>query len=214
MLARFINFVRTGGALNYYLVILIKIFTLSFFLYLVFWPFYPELSYELSLDKQERASFAKEIDHVKQETEGLVAELPRPEHPEQDNRIIITKIGVNAPVIISDSEEALERGAWLLPQGSTPDKGGNTIIAGHRFKYKPPSSLTFYLFHKLSVGDIVSVLWQGESYFYTIKEIKIVEPTAVEILDPSDDPILTLFTCHPLYSTEKRLVVWADLLSF
>jgi len=80
------------------------------------------------------------------------------------------------------------------------------------------------LFDKLAVGDAVAVVWQGppasqaralragQNYFYRIREIKIVDQYDLSILASSDTPILTLFTCHPLFSQEQRLVVIADLL--
>ena len=129
------------------------------------------------------------------------------------NRVIIAKIGVNAPIIDSASEDlALSRGAWRIPGSSTPDKAGNTVITGHRFKYLPPSNLTFYLFNKLKTGDIVSVIWQKKDYYYKIKEIKTVNPRDLSILEKTEKPTLTLFTCDPIYSQKNRLVIIAELI--
>ena len=89
---------------------------------------------------------------------------------------------------------------------------GNTVITGHRFKYLPPHNLTFYLFHKLEAGDIFSVIWNEQDYYYRIKEVKIVDKTEVSILDSTEEPTVTLFTCHPIYSTEQRLVVVGELI--
>jgi sortase A len=97
-----------------------------------------------------------------------------------------------------------------LPDSSTPDQGGNTVITGHRFKYLPPNNLTFYLFDKLAAGDIISVIWHEQEYYYRIKETKIVDKTETSILNQTREPILTLFTCHPIYSEENRLVVIAE----
>ena len=124
------------------------------------------------------------------------------------NRVIIEKIGVNAPIIESDSaKEGLDKGSWRMPQSSTPAKGGNTVLTGHRFKYLPPHNLTFYLFHELEAGDEVLVIWEKRDYYYRITESKIVPATEVSILDPTEDPILTMFTCDPIYSTKNRLVI-------
>lgn len=129
------------------------------------------------------------------------------------NRLIIPKIGVNAPIIESaDENYGLDRGVWRLPKSSTPEEQGNMIITGHRFKYLPPSNLTFYLFHKLEKGDIASVIWEGKIYYYRIKEIKIVNADDVSILKQSDKPILTMYTCDPIYSTKNRLTVIGELI--
>lgn len=129
------------------------------------------------------------------------------------NRIIINKIGVDMPIIVSDSEkEGLSKGSWLLPNTSTPDQGGNTVLSAHRWKYLPPSKLTFYLLNKVETGDIVSVVWEKKNYYYKVRETRVVDNTAINILNPTNKPILTLFTCHPVYSTKNRLVVIADLM--
>ena len=50
-----------------------------------------------------------------------------------DNRVIIPKIGVDI-AYGTDGKAALDRGAWWrYPDRGNPDKGGNFIIAAHRF---------------------------------------------------------------------------------
>ncbi len=39
-----------------------------------------------------------------------------------------------------------------------------------------------------------------------------MDKTEVSILDPTEEPTVTLFTCHPIYSTEQRLVVVGELI--
>ena len=129
------------------------------------------------------------------------------------NTLIIPKIGVDIKIIGGEDENyGLDRGSWKLPKSSTPDETGNMILTGHRFKYLPPSNTTFYLFHKLEVGDIASVIWNNESYYYKIKEIKIVSGDDISILKQTNTSTLTMYTCDPIYSTENRLVVIADLI--
>ena len=61
------------------------------------------------------------------------------------------------------------------------------------------------------MGDLVSIVWQEKDYLYRIKETKIVEATEVSVLDTTAEPILTMFTCHPIYSTAQRLVIVSEL---
>lgn len=183
---------------------------LALLLYLILLPLYPAVRYKLASQGQAQSDW-QSLEVVKKQTEEVANHLSTAEFAVSPNRVIISKIGVNAPIIESTSEAyALSRGAWLLPNTSTPAKGGNTVISGHRFKYLPPNNLTFYLFHKLVKGDIVSVLWQNKEYYYKIKEIKVVKPTDLSILAPTAKPTLTLFTCDPIYSTENRLVIIAE----
>ena len=128
------------------------------------------------------------------------------------NRVIIPKIGVNAKVVEGESEQALQKGAWHLPSTSTPDQGSNTVITGHRFRFLPPNNTTFYLLDKLGAGDQITVIWEDKEYQYIVKETKVVTPDQVEILNPSEQSILTLFTCTPLFTSEKRLVIISELI--
>lgn len=135
------------------------------------------------------------------------------EYDVSPNRVIIAKIGVNTPIVDSaNGDYALSKGAWRIPESSAPDKGGNTVITGHRFKYLPPSNLTFYLFHELEIGDTVLAIWQDKKYYYKIKEIKTVAARDLSILNQTEDSILTLFTCDPIYSQKNRLVVIGELI--
>ena len=194
------------------LVYTLELLAVGLFIYLITLPFYPELKYKINKNNLNNEE-SKEIEKVEEKTNNIINSLPESEYKVSRDRLIIAKIGVNAPIVQTDNGEyGLSIGAWLTPDGSTPDKGGNTIITGHRFKYLPPSNLTFYLFHKLEKNDIVSVLWKGEMYFYKIREIKVVKNTDLSVLEPSEKPILTMFTCHPIYSTENRMVVIADLM--
>ncbi len=195
------------------LVYILELLAVSLFVYLIFLPFYPELKYRAVYNQAEKAEESKEIEKVEEKTSEAIKGLPESDYAVSPNRLIITKIGVNAPIVQTDNEAyGLAMGAWLMPDGSTPDKGGKTIITGHRFKYLPPSNLTFYLFHKLEVGDIVSVVWKESKYFYRIKEVKVVDNNDFSIMEPSNKSLLTMFTCHPIYSTEKRLVIVSELI--
>lgn len=193
------------------LLIFTEILAVFIFLYLVLFPFYPELKYKFFVKKNQEINLDNNI------ATSTLKQIYKNSFPESDfsispNRVIIKKIGVNAPIVeAKNAEYGLSRGAWHVPESSTPDKGGNTIITGHRFKYLPPSNLTFYLFHKLEVGDQVYIIWHKKDYFYKIKEIKIVPATDLSVMEQSKEPILTMFTCDPIYSTKNRLVVIADL---
>ncbi len=162
--------------------------------------------------KENTASQDKEISSAPNEKSSAKKTAVKTPKPALD-RLIIPKIGVNIPIVESVNEEyGLNRGSWRIPDSSTPDKGGNTVLTGHRFKYLPPSNLTFYLFHKLEKGDIASVLWKGKTYYYRVKETKIVPANDISILDKTDGSILTMFTCDPIYSTKNRLAIISELI--
>lgn len=132
---------------------------------------------------------------------------------QEGSRLVINKIGVNMPLIESESENALLYGAWRAPGTSTPDKGSNTAIFGHRYLNIPPSKNTLFRLNEVKVGDTFEVIWQDETYTYKITEKFVVEPNQMEVLDPTDKSVVTLITCTPLFTTKQRLVVRGELVS-
>ncbi|OGL24801.1 hypothetical protein A2884_02430 [Candidatus Saccharibacteria bacterium RIFCSPHIGHO2_01_FULL_48_12] len=126
-----------------------------------------------------------------------------------DNRLVIPKIALDQHIYQGTSPWLLHKGVWARPNTSTPPKGGNTVLTGHRFTYDGPA--TFYSLDKLAKGDKVVVYWQGKEFNYTVTETKVVAPTAVEIEKATASDQLTLYTCTPLWSAKNRLVVVAKL---
>ncbi|MBU3942768.1 sortase, partial [Patescibacteria group bacterium] len=126
--------------------------------------------------------------------------------------LMIPSIGVEIPVVAGNSESALEKGVWLLPGGSTPSAGGNTAFAAHRYKYRPPHKQTFYLLDEVEIGDSVKIYWKGDLYNYTVFESIIVSPDDIGVLNQTDESIITLITCTPLFSDKHRLIVKAKLI--
>lgn len=127
----------------------------------------------------------------------------------RENRLVIPKIGVDVEVVEGQDERALWRGIWHLPQTSSPDRGGNTVLTGHRFQYLA-GPRTLYLLDQLVEGDLIIIYWQGVEYDYRVFGRRVVNPDAVEILDNTPKPQLTIFTCTPVFSTKQRLVLFAE----
>lgn len=194
--------------------------------FLLVFPFYGTIDYHLvrsaSNDFEEnKKTYASLIQNFKKISE-IYSQLQKIQNAENTslpeksiptklaNMLIIPKIGAEINIVEGKNENALFNGAWRLPGTSTPDDGGNTVIGGHRWRFRPPSKRTFYNLDKLEKGDEIQVIWQNKEYLYRVREIKIVKPEEVEILENTTDDILTLFTCTPLFSTKFRLVVVAE----
>lgn len=123
------------------------------------------------------------------------------------NQIIIPSIFVKENIVEGTVESSsLDKGAWHIPNTGTP-LWSNMVLAGHRFKYLPPHNETFYLLDKLKKGEKIYIIWEGHIYTYTVNSIYVVLPTDTHIEEPTKDPILTLYTCTPLWSADKRLVI-------
>lgn len=123
--------------------------------------------------------------------------------------LVIPRIDMQETIRGGDMR-SLRYGVWHVPHTSTPDKGGNTVLVGHRYTYTNPQGV-FYFLNKIQIGDPITVYWQGNMYAYTVTNIEVVPSTAVEIENNTAAPMLTLYTCTPLWNPVDRLVVQASL---
>ena len=94
--------------------------------------------------------------------------------------------------------------------GRTPDRGGNTVLIGHRFTYTTPRGVFYYL-NKVKLNDEIGLWWNNKEYLYRVSGIKEVKPTDTAVENATTQPQLTLFTCTPLWLPKDRLVVVAQL---
>ncbi|MGB4759477.1 MAG: class E sortase [Candidatus Saccharimonadales bacterium] len=126
------------------------------------------------------------------------------------NHLVVPSMLLNEPVYQGRSEATLSKGIWHRPNTSTPDKGGNTVFAAHRYTYTNPRG-TFYYLDKVAVGDPIALFWEGKKYVYKITSTTTVKATQIEVEAPTKEAQLTLYTCTPLWLPKDRLVVTALL---
>lgn len=125
--------------------------------------------------------------------------------------LIIPKMLLDTPLIEGPKQDGynlLNKGAWRLPFTSTPDKGGNTVIAGHRFSYTGPRGI-FYFLNKLEPGDDIGLWYRGTLYRYKVESSRTHKATDTYVQEPTEDARLTLYTCTPLWNPVDRLVIVA-----
>ncbi len=122
----------------------------------------------------------------------------------------------DVPVFNSDTESALAQGVihepeTSLPWSETPET--NVFLAGHRLGYRGTSSrLVFYNLNELRKGDrVVLKDHDGKAYHYRVSEMFVVDPTDVWVMGQVvGRDMVTLQTCTPYPTFEKRLIVRAD----
>ncbi len=118
--------------------------------------------------------------------------------------LIIPKIGVKTEILESaDSEEALSKGVWRVPDFGTPsDLSKPMILAAHRYGWKAWWENgnqywryhSFYLLPKLEQGDLIEVISNHRKYLYEVYAGEQGE----DITDYNAD--LILYTCKFLDS--------------
>lgn len=122
-------------------------------------------------------------------------------------RILIPALQIDLPV----KEAKVVNGYWeVFPDSAAfgsgsayPDEVGNQVIFAHAREG------LFLPLKKAQIGQNVMVLTRDKWYSYKIKEIKEVLPNQTEVIAPTKEAILTLYTCSG-FSDSKRLIVTAE----
>ena len=120
-------------------------------------------------------------------------------------RIRIARIGASFVVVKGTDAASLRKGPGIYDEAPFPGAPGTVAIAGHRTTYLAP----FRRIDKLQPGDEISVEMPYGRFTYRVQQRKIVAPTTVSVVKRVSYDRLVLSACHPLYSADKRVVVFA-----
>jgi sortase A len=133
--------------------------------------------------------------------------------------LTIDSIGIyGAPVFDSVGQLALANGVAHLPDTSLPwseTPQRNVYLAGHRMGFRGTwSRMIFYNLDKLGEGDKIVLKDRSErTYEYRVSETFLVGPSDYWVTGQiRGRDILTLQTCTPIPTFEKRLIVRAERL--
>jgi len=133
--------------------------------------------------------------------------------------LTIDAIGIyGAPVFDSASEVALAKGISHLPDTSLPwsdTPQRNVYLAGHRMGFRGTwSRMLFYNLDDVKRGDKVVLKDRaGHTYEYRVSEVFLVGPYDSWVTGQvRGRDMVTLQTCTPIPTFEKRLIVRADRL--
>ncbi len=198
-----------------YPVILVSLFAVIFFV----------LNLPFFIARFQPVETAKTYEKVK-EVIRPVTDTSAPLEPGEvvpsGSHLVVPKLGVNAPIIFSNSfsesviQEELKLGVVHYKNTAIPGTVGNAFITGHSSNYWWNSGKYNYIFANLSrmkVGDQAKIYHGGNKYLYQVTESRVVEPTDTSVLSGSDTPTLTLMTCTPPGTSWKRLIVKFDQVS-
>ncbi|MFC7404649.1 class E sortase [Georgenia alba] len=109
-------------------------------------------------------------------------------------------------------------GAAHYPDTAMPGDIGNFALAGHRQTY----GAAFHKVDQLENGDRMIVQTRDAWMVYEVSESYVVTPDQVEVVapvpgDPDAEPserLITLTTCHPLWSTRERWIIHGELVEW
>lgn len=122
-------------------------------------------------------------------------------------RILIPALSIDLPV----KEAKVVNGYWEVFADSAafglgsayPDEIGNQVIFAHAREG------LFLPLRKVKIGQNIMVLTRDKWYSYKIKEIKEVLPNQTDVIAPTKETILTLYTCSG-FSDNKRFIVISE----
>lgn len=123
--------------------------------------------------------------------------------------IEIPAVGLATRVIEGDDARILGLAVGHIPGTAVPGPTGNVGLAGHRDTFFRP-------LRKIIVGDEIRFSTMAGTFLYRVVSLSVVLPNAVEVLDATKQPTLTLVTCYPFNyvgDAPKRLIVHAEMVS-
>jgi sortase A len=120
-------------------------------------------------------------------------------------RLEIPRIGLSTMILDADDSRSLRKGIGRISTTARVGEIGNVGLAGHRDSF-------FRNLSDIAVGDTVRISTVSNDYLYVVDWTRVVQPDAVEVLEPTDSRALTLVTCYPfryLGPAPERFVVRA-----
>ncbi|MED3764441.1 class D sortase [Ureibacillus terrenus] len=131
---------------------------------------------------------------------------------EMIGQLYIPKIDLTTPIVEGASDENMKSAVTHMtnssPVSKLGDKNSNFAIAGHR-------TATFGKFFnrldEMEKGDEFYIETPTKKYTFIVIQTQIIKPTQVEVILPvKDKALVTLITCHPIYSNKYRLIVTGE----
>ncbi len=121
-------------------------------------------------------------------------------------KIEIPAVGIATRVLEGDDARILRLSVGHIPGTAVPGPSGNVGLAGHNNTFFRP-------LQKVKVGDEIRYSTTVGTYTYRVVSLRVVLPSAIEVLNSTSQPTLTLVTCYPFNShspAPQRLIVHAE----
>ncbi len=139
-----------------------------------------------------------------------VPALPPPTPgPQSPTRIVISKLGIDWPIVEGDGWEELKRGVGHHVGSANPGERGNLVLSGHDDVFGE----VFKDIDQLEDGDEIVIYAGGHPFRYAVRARRVVSPSELSVISPTREAIVTLITCTPYRVDTQRLVVIAQLIA-
>jgi sortase A len=150
----------------------------------------------------------------------IVENAPAITRPDQPGRIVIPSIALDSRVVevgivVENDKPVWDTAAFAVGfhRGTAlPGHRGNAVMAGHISSPVSRKGDVFRRLPEIRIGDRVEIYVGEKKIAYEVSELKIVSPSAVQVMNQTEDATLTLITCYPNGVFNKRLVVVGKLI--
>jgi sortase A len=136
------------------------------------------------------------------------ASVNRPSGTSTVGMIEIPAVGLSTRVLEGSNASTLRLAVGHIPGTALPGPSGNVGLAGHRDTF-------FRSLRWIKVGDEIRLTTSAGTFKYRVMSLRVVLPNAVEVLNDTKLPTLTLVTCYPFDfpgTAPQRLIVHAEML--
>jgi sortase A len=133
--------------------------------------------------------------------------VSRPSGTTTVGMIEIPAVGLATRVLEGSDARTLRLAVGHIPGTSLPGPSGNVGLAAHRTTFFRP-------LRKIKVGDEIRFSTLAGTFKYRVVSLRVVFPNAIEVLNDTQLPTLTLVTCYPfdfIGTAPRRLIVRAEM---
>lgn len=133
--------------------------------------------------------------------------LPTP-GPEQARSVFIPALWNGAaPVVQGDGWEQLKKGVGQHIGSGLPGQDGNLVLSAHNDIFGE----LFRNLDRLKPGDEIRISTASQEFLYRVTRTRVVEPTEVSVMDPTQHATITLISCYPYLVDNERIIVFGEL---
>ena len=124
-------------------------------------------------------------------------------------RLTVPRLGLEIVVVNGTDDDSLKRGPGRYLGSAMPGEGELVYVAGHRTTYSAP----FAKIEALRPGDAVVLEVPYGRFEYRIAGHRIVEDSALDVLESRGREELALQACHPRFFASHRYIAYAEPVS-
>ena len=156
------------------------------------------------IEENKKADVTYDYEDVRPVTyDEVMHARQNPENVYSVGDIVIPSVGIHLNIGAGTSNYTMMVGAGTLRPDTEFGKG-NVVLASHFMG--DYSDLLFSPLKRVSIGDDIYISDMQHIYRYTITDYKVVSPDHTEVVEQTNEPIITLITCDDLDAVNRVVV--------